>query len=205
MIVKVLISFTRLRDDLLDTFAQNILNKMTGNVNFQTPSPALTDLDIVLKAYQAALAVAISGTKEQTSNKNDKRVALERVLRELAMYVEITSKNNATVALGSGFDIRKPSAPIGILAKPVSIKLETGPNEGSMTVTIERINGADSYLFQYAETPLAPTSAWNTQASTTRSVVINNLSVGKEYAFRIAAVGAHPTLVYSNVLTRFVS
>lgn len=204
-IQKVITGFARLRDEDLNTFTQNILNKMTGNTNFVTPAPALADVETSLKDYQAALAHAKGGTKEATSLKREKRAALEALLRDLAAYVQVTGKNNSTVLLSSGFDLRKASTPIGILAKPVAVKIVPGPNPGSVRISVERIVGADSYIFQYVEAPATPTSLWHTKAATARTITIDNLTIGKEYAFRIGAVGSDPTIVYSEVLTKFVA
>jgi len=204
-IQKIVTGFARLRDEELDTFTQNILNKMTGNANFTTPVPALADIETSLKDYQSALAQAKGGSKEQTSLKRDKRQALEALLRDLAAFVQVAGKNNGTVMLSSGFDLRKASAPIGILAKPVAVKIVPGPNPGSIRISVERIVGADSYIFQYVEAPATAASAWQTKAATARSITIDNLTIGKEYAFRIGAVGSDPTIVYSEVLTKFIA
>jgi len=204
-IVKVLHKFARLRDDGLDVFAQNVLNKLAANANFITPVPALAEVEAVLRSYQSALALSVNGSKEQTSFKKEKRAALENMLRDLAMYVQVTSRNNATVALSSGFDIRQPGTRVGVLAKPVNLKIGPGPNTGTLRLGVEKVYGASSYVFQYTDAPATETSIWITKASTARNIVIDQLIIGKAYALRIAAVGTDPTLVFSEVVTKFVA
>ncbi|MBL0742735.1 fibronectin type III domain-containing protein [Chryseolinea lacunae] len=204
-IVRVLSSFTRLTDTELVAFTQNVLSGMTGNADFATPKPALADIEAALQVYITALGEALGGTKGKTSGKAEKRQALEMLLRQLATFVEMNCNNNATVALNSGFNIRKPSTPVGILGKPVIAKFEAGPNKGSIRLSVNKITGADSYVFQYVEAPVTAGSVWQTQAATARTIIISNLTVAKEYAFRVAAVGSNPTLVFSDEVTRVVA
>src|SRR5262245_28912349 len=71
--------------------AEQIVAAITGNGSFATPSPSLTsvttaktDLDQAFAAAQAARQTA----KEKTAVQNQKEDALDRLLKQLAAYVE---------------------------------------------------------------------------------------------------------------------
>ena len=202
--VKIIISFIKLRDDDLDTTSQIIINKMTDNVNFPTPTPDSKVIVELRKAYVDALTEVRNGGKEATALKNETRKALEAQLRLLALYVQANCKNNEVIALSSGFSIQKTSSPVGILAKPEKFKVEDGPASGTLIVSCQKIAGAKTYLFEMTDAPLTATSVWLPKFSTTKLLMIEGLVAGKQYAFRMAGIGADPLLVYSDVLLRYV-
>lgn len=45
---------------------------------------------------------------------------------------------------------------------------------------------------------------WKVRPSTARTCLIEGLASGQQYAFRVAGIGAGSTLVYSDVITRYV-
>lgn len=202
-VIKVITSFSKLRDAELATRAQTIVDNMTGNSNYPTPTPALTEVTAALATYRDALSQAESRTKEKIVIKNEKRKALESLLNALAMYVQTNCQNDLATLLSSGFHSRKPGSPIGTLIKPENLKVVNGPNLGSMKLSIDKIAGAVSYMFEYSEVPVSEESRWIARGSTARTYTVEGLSSGKEYAFRVAGVGADPTLVYSDVVSRF--
>jgi hypothetical protein len=202
--VKIIISFNKLRDDDLDTKSQVILNSMAGNVNFTTPIPALADVIAARTAYVNALTATKTGNKQQTALKNETRKTLEEQLRLLALYVQATCKNNEVIALSSGFDIQKSSKSVGVLAKPTNFKVQDGPAVGSCLLSSDKITGAKTYTFEYTPTPITAASTWVSRHGTAKNIVIDELESGKQYAFRMAGVSTDPTLVYSDVLMRYV-
>jgi hypothetical protein len=122
-LVKIVTGFTRMRDDELDTRAQTIVEKMTGNANYPDPVPALADITIVLTAYKQALVQSQNGNggKDKTAIKNAKRVELVGLLTRLAQFVQFNCQDDLAILLTSGFDSRKPNTPIGMLEdRPVS-------------------------------------------------------------------------------------
>jgi hypothetical protein len=94
---------------------------------------------------------------------------------------------------------------VGILPKPEKFKVENGPNSGSVKLSLDKIKGAKSYCFEYTPAPLTDSSVWLVRVVTARSHTIEGLVSGQQYAFRVSGIGADPTVVYSDVLTKFVS
>ena len=203
-IPKVLIGFSDFRDDDLDTKAAAIINGMTGNVNYPAPVPDLPTVQVALDEYEAALAAAKNGSVEATALKDQKRQKLELLLKQLGAYVQANCKNDLAILLGSGFSANKPNAPIGMLPKPINFKVENGPNSGTLKLSLDKITGANSYLFEFTPAPITATSSWAVKVGTARTYIIESLTSGQQYAFRVAGVGADPTIVYSDVITRFV-
>ena len=107
MRLQVTLAFTRLPDADLLTKANQVMANMTNNPNFPTPSPALTEVQPLLTAFQTALAAAGDGGKVKTAAKNDAREALVEPLRNLAIYVQQNCGNDLTKLLSSGFEARK--------------------------------------------------------------------------------------------------
>lgn len=202
--IKVVTGFSKLRDAELATRAQTIIDNMTGNENYPTPTPALADVSTALTAYRDALSQAESRTAEKIVIKNEKRNEMEMLLNALALYVQANCQNDLAILLSSGFRSRKPNSPIGTLVKPENLKVMNGPNPGSIKLSIDKVTGAGSYMFEYTTAPAGDEAQWISRGSTARTYIVHGLTSGKEYVFRVAGVGADPTLVYSDAVSRFV-
>lgn len=203
-ILKVLIGFSELRDDDLDTKAANIVKSMTGNTNYTTPVPTLAVVQTTLTAYETALTAAQNGTPDKTAFKDQKRRDLEAVLKQLGTYVQLNCKNDLSILLSSGFEANKPATRVGVLPKCENMKVENGPNSGTIKVSVDKMKGARSYRYETTPAPVTGQSVWNVNVGTASKFTIDGLISGQQYGFRVAGVGADPTIVYSDVITKFV-
>lgn len=202
--VKVIISFAKLRDDDLDTKSQVIIESLTNNPNFLSPQPSLADIASARTAYINALTANEMGGKQETLVKNQARKVLEAQLKLLGLYVEANCKNDEVIAQSSGFDIQKSRVPVGILSKPTNFKVENGPVSGSLTASCNKIDGANSYVFEYTKAPVTEESVWKPEYSSAKTHLFNGLIAGTQYGIRMAGIGTDPLLVYSDVLLRYV-
>jgi hypothetical protein len=202
--VKLITSFVKCTDAQLEIESQVILDKMTGNTYFPTPVPTLEQLKAARKAYETALAQVPGGGKEKVVIKNQKKGELANLLSSLALFVEQNSQDNEAIALSSGFDLAKKPAPVGNLPKPEKLLLADGTNPGEIEVSVESVKGAKSYFLQYTPDPLAPDSIWQSIPGTKSKITVKNLPSVKKYWFRVAGVGASPTLNFSDSLSRVV-
>ena len=125
-------------------------------------------------------------------------------MKQLGTYVQLNCKNDLAILLSSGFEAAKPKAPVGMLLKPENFKVENGPNSGSIKLSVDKIKGASSYRFESTVAPVTATTNWTVNVGTASKFVVDDLTSGQQYAFRVAGVGADPTIVYSDVVTRFV-
>lgn len=199
--VKIVTSFMRLTQTKLLQKAQMILQSMTGNPNFPTPTPPLTDLSAANAAFATALANPKSASN--TALKKQLRASLIALLNQLALYVQMNCNNDEIIALSSGYSIGKTKQPFGVLAKAENFKA-TPLHNGAIKLSNKKIAGADSYIYEYTTAPVTETSTWTTVNSTKAKTVISNLTSGTCYAVRVAGIGANPTIVYSDIITSFV-
>ena len=205
MIAKIATGFSSYTDSGIAEKAQHIVNSMSANPAYPAPVPALTDVQTVIASFTTALANLGTTGKQGTLLKDQLRDTLQQLLNSLALYVQATGGNDIVVLQGSGYDLQKgKGSPIGILPKPANFKVVPGPMPGSVKLSFDAIPGANTYLFQYAEAPVNGNTAWQNIYSGKSSYLIEDLTSGKQYAFRVCAIGTDPTLVFSDVITSFV-
>ena len=89
------------------------------------------------------------------------------------------------------------------MAKPENFKVENGPNPGSVKLSLDKISGANSYVYEYSTVPTSAASNWTVGVGTSTKFTIVGLTSGQQYAFRVAGIGADPTVMYSDVLNRY--
>lgn len=187
---KVSLSFARATDGNLGTFTGSVLVKMAGNESFPQPTPALASVQLSLKTFLEDLAEAKDGGRAKTAEKNASREVLLDQLRNLALYVQITSKGDLAVLLSSGFESVKAPTPAGVLPAPVQVSLTQGELSGSLLLRGSPVRNAGSYEGQLT-TKIADPESWepagkNTAARTT----IDGLSPGTQYWGRLRAIGS---------------
>ena len=205
MLAKIATGFGRYTDGDLAEKAQHIINSMQNNPSYPAPVPVLTSVQELLDSYNDALADLGKTGKQGTLIKNQLRESLEDLLDTLALYVQSTGGSDIVILQSSGYDLQKGrGAPIGILPKPENFKIEPGPTTGSVKASLDAIAGANTYLFQYAEAPVNGNTVLQNVYSSKSSHIINGLTSGKEYAFRVCGIGTNPVQVYSDVITSFV-
>ena len=200
--IRIKVSFSTYTDSGLYQKAEHILQSMTGNPNFASPTPALTAVQTAITKYSVALGKVVDGTKQDTALKNQARQELESLLHDLGLYVQLNGQNDEAILASSGFDSSKTPAPVGILPKPTGFTADANQAKGCIDLWLDPINGARSYLYEYTETPVTATSVWHIQSDTATSITISNLESGKEYAFRVTGIGSDPTKISSDIITK---
>jgi hypothetical protein len=201
---KIITGFTKLSDSELDVKSQEIITKMTGNTNFTSPTPTLVELTTAEREFATSLTNAAHGNTNDTAIKNQKRKELESELHRLGLYVELTANGSEDVLFSSGFELQKGKSLVGVLPKPENLKVNIGVNPGSVKINVNSIANADSYLFEYTEAPAIDSSVWVIISSSKANVEITGLTSGKQYAFKVAGVGASTTQVFSDIVTSFI-
>jgi hypothetical protein len=201
---KILVGFTRYSDSALIVKAQEIITHMTNNPRFSKPVPAIADITKNCADFEASVAIAQSGSKTDTAIKNQKREVLENALGNLGLYVQANGNNDESTLLSSGFDLKKDKSPVGTLPKPENLKIMPGNGSGTLKVSVNSIDGADSYLFEYALMPITDNSEWVLKPSSKANISVSGLESGKQYAFKVAALGSNPDVVFSDIASSFV-
>lgn len=197
---KVLINFSHYSDSGLAAHAQSIVTAMTGNANFTTPTPALTDLATAITALNTAMTNASTGGPTTVEIKNQKRKLLEVVLRHLALYVEAECASDVAKMLSSGYKVSKEPEPVGPLPKPTGFRVQS-PGKGEIKLGLDRLQGANSYQFEFKE---STATDWSRKISSKTRLLLTALPSGKEYFFRVLPIGTSEVREYSDEISSFV-
>ncbi len=197
---KVLIDFSSYSDSGLAAQAQSIETAMTGNANFTTPTPPLTDLTAAITAFNTAMTDASTGDHTTVEIKNQKRKLLEVVLHQLALYVEAQSAGDVAKMRSSHYNVSKEPAPVGPLPKPTGFKVVPG-GKGEVGLALDKLDGASSYQFEYK---LSTATDWINKTATRSKILLTNLESGKEHSFRVVPIGTSDIREYSDEISSFV-
>src|SRR4051812_23945964 len=116
-------------------FVRQIVQEMSRNGKFNSPSPDLATLaeaaTAVESAYNAAQA-ARANAKEQTSLMNKQVNALENLVMQEASYVQSVSRGDKATIESSGFAVRTEPTRIGQLNAPAHVKVAPGQSDGTV-------------------------------------------------------------------------
>ncbi|MBB2145388.1 hypothetical protein GM921_07830 [Pedobacter sp. LMG 31464] len=197
---KIVTSFSRYSDTELSNKAKFIINSMTANAYFATPVPSLGEITAADNDYTAALSDAENGGKSEIAVKNEAREQLEALLIKLFHYVLIYGNDNEVILLSSGFSLSKAVNPVGILPKPTGFSAKS-MEKGMATVKLTKIKGAGMYQYEYR---VVGTEAWTNFLSTKSAVLLQPLTSGLEYEFRVIAAGSANERIYSDILKSFI-
>ncbi len=200
---RTILDFTSHSDTQLDTRGDDVLTKMTGNVAFPTPSPALSVLEGHLGEYRVALVNATLGDRQQVEIKNQKRRQLERTLRALAMYVDPIADGNAALILGAGFEVTENAGgrTAGPRPKPVDVNVVPGRHgSGTANIRVKRDRLARLNRFEYR--PIGQ-DEWTVMQASRSRLKLEGLQPMSLYEFRVAYLGTDPTVTYSDVVTAY--
>ena len=204
--VKVSTDFSKKNysDTELGVTATNITDNMTDNLHFTTPIPSLIEVKATTTSYLAALAKAEKGSQDDTVIKNSWRTKLESQLKDLGLYVQLTSKGDAVVISSSGFYVNKKPSAVGPLPKPENVVVKSGANKGTVLVSCDAISSAGFYEYEYAEVTPGGILSWVHKTCTKHKLLIEGLTSGKQYVFRIAGAGSDPSRIWSEEITTYV-
>lgn len=197
---KILTSLTRLSDDDLVQKAELIINCLTNNDFFTEPKPAITEIQIGLDEFCAAIIIAKEGSKTETVNKTNKRKNLLALLKTLALYVQFQGNYNEIALLSSGFSIQKKPQTIGALSKPENFVV-TPMYVGMIKLRLKKIYGAKMYQYEYKE---KDATSWNVVTNSKSVLILSQLKSGIAYNFRVTAIGTAPERIYSNTINSFI-
>lgn len=163
------------------------------NPKFPTPEPTALAFEAALAAYESKVAEIenhrIAG-KNLTADRDALRGTFEYLFNLRGEYVQITSQGDGNWIASAGLPVRNAPTPVGILATPQNLRVDLTNDEGVMIVRWDSVTGAKSYMLEYAEVVNNVAVNWTLlymggKFSTRRT----GMTVGKTYAFRVAAVG----------------
>ena len=203
-IVSKTFSAKKYKDADLPVKARFILEQMTNNAHFPDIQEKLDELNTKVESYRTALSDSTEGGRLTTAIKQECRRELEDCLQELAAYVQLSSKGDAVLISSSGFDTHKKAARVGVLDKPEAVRIILGPMQGSAWISCNGVDRALFYVFEYCAAPFTADSVWIQVTGSRRKMLIEGLTSGKEYCFRVAGARTHPSRIWSDVVKSYV-
>ena len=163
-----------------------------GVAAFVTPDPSVADFLVSHTALNTAINLVSSLEGQLTAARAALPVAVQahlEMLRDRATYVEDTSSGDPAIIPISGFAVAGTAQPIGPLPRPENVKAAMSLTPGVIRVSCEPIKGTQTYIIEFREH--IDGQPWvQAKLSTKSRNDIPGLVSGKNYAFRIAAVGA---------------
>ena len=201
---KPTLNFKNLDAAQLLQFAEEIHDKMETNSDlFATPSPELATLAAATLAYRDAATEAAFGDRRAVSFRNDKRAELETVIADLAKYVDIIARGNATAILSAGFlPTKDPSPDNGVNPKLGGLVVQPY-GLGSLKVAAKVTPWQKARYYQFEYRKKEDGAEWNAVLSPTSTLDIENLEAFQEYEFRASYLGRSTTPNYSDVVSTF--
>lgn len=173
------------RDNDLAQTTRRVLDSLTGNTEFPSPSPALDVVDKAAQDYIVALSNAGGRDRKLVAIKNDKRAILRGLLIQLANYVTQVSQGNKTLLLSSGFELTPERSASGKLPPKLEVDI-TSP--GQATTRVKRVARARAYIHQYAPDPLTDSTVWTGETSHLPQHTFAGLTFATKYWFRVIAL-----------------
>ena len=199
---KVLLSFIQITPPEKASYYRNVVTKVTGNPLFPTLIISLADLNAALDKFEADILAARDGGHLAVAVMHDSEIAIDKMFRALAHYVDMIADGDETIILSAGFQATKDLAPR--VKSPLSAF--DGDHSGSIKITYRAIDRAGSYIIQWSKDALPTTeSGWEVLATVTQTTyMLNNLVVGCYYYFRVAAVTPDGVTDFSEPVRKFV-
>jgi hypothetical protein len=169
--------------------SEYVESKMTGNVNFATPSPSVADVTAARMALVAALKEATSGSHEAVARKNAAVKSLRDLLTQLARYVNSVAANDVDKAVSSGFELAKTPNPVDKLDAPLELEARMSDYAGRIDLRWIRVHGARMYqVYMCAGDPA--TGEWKVVGQCTAAKFqVKDVEPNKFFAFRVSALG----------------
>lgn len=172
-------------------YARMISKSMKLNATtFSAPPVDLKDLDIQANELEQAQIDTFFGGEKDTLVRNQKRKKVENSLRKLGIYVSQVSDGDPAIVHKASMLVRsKPSRLTNILLKPTNLKAAS-EQSGKAKLKWKRVEHARGYSIEYCEDLMQ--GKWQQAGNCTAARnVISSLDKGKEYWFRVAALGVN--------------
>ena len=165
---------------------------LTGNANYPTPIPTLA----VFGAAVTRLKKAIEdyGFTRSRVDKEERDFAfadLKALRADLGGYVQTVSNGDAELITSAGFETEKVRQPLGQLPAPPNVRALVTLYPGRLDVRFGGVKGRSIYEVYICSGDPKVEADWQLHTKTGKNrLVVDELESGKEYFFRVVALGA---------------
>jgi len=186
---------------------RQIVTAMTNNTNFPNPSPPLTEITASLDELTQAFALVQSAKSEVSTRvvtQDNSEARLDQLLTQLAGYVESVAGRDDTLITSVGMETKAVPSAATVPSLPQALAANAGEHEGEINLLWKAVPKARSYIIEFSLDPATASSWTHVGIATSASKVVTNLTSGKRYWFRVAAVGAGGQSGWSEHATKVV-
>lgn len=147
-------------------------------------------LDAANSAFDTAVAIAKTGSQQDTAAKKNKRDALISLLRQLAAYVQTKHGDDLEVLLSSGFEAVATNRAPAALDVPHIREILNG-NSGELIVHADAITNIRVFAARIAPVTGGTVGAYQNAGlhSDSRHISLTGLTPGTIYSVQLQAVG----------------
>jgi hypothetical protein len=171
---------------------RHIVTAMTNNASFPNPNPPLTEITTALDELTQAFAL-VQAAKSEISTRvvtqDNAEARLDQGLTQLAAYVESVAGKDDSLITGAGMETKASRSAPTLPGVPQALTANPGEHEGEVNLFWKAVPNARSYTIEASQDPAA--GSWtHVGIATSASKLIANLTSGKRYWFRVAAISA---------------
>ena len=209
-LIKAALDFGKMLPEQLLAFGQNVWQKLTGNANFPNSPVDLNVFKAKLDSYSTSIGDAQDGGKKAITLRNRLGEDVIRMIRAIALYVELNCKDDLNIFLSSGLTVRSGArTPAGELNQPMIRSVDYGAS-GELLVSIRSVGRkAKNYDVRYGVVGAggATPATWSTLTvpNTKTPARITGLTPGTTYAIQIRAYGPAGYTPYSDSAIRMAT
>jgi hypothetical protein len=162
---------------------RHIATQLSLNVAvFATPVPAVAIISNAVEELEAAESAAETGDRNKIAARDDKFAALVDILQQGGTYVNTVANGDRTIALLSGYDVRKPNEPRVMQPITAAPKAKRMPAPGSVKSRVESQKAATKGVNWYISSDASkPMSEWTKMENERSTILFEGLVPGVEY------------------------
>jgi len=206
-LIKAALDFGKMLPEQLHALGVKIWTALNGNVNFPAPPVDLNVFKSKLDSYSTSIGDAQDGGKKAITLRNHIGQEVIRMIRAIALYVELNCKDDPNIFLSSGLTPQSSvRTPVGELNQPMVSSVDYGAS-GELLVSIKSVGRqAKSYDVHYGVVGAGgalPTN-WSTVTvpNTKTPARLTGLTPGTTYAIQVRAYGPAGYTPYSDSAIR---
>jgi hypothetical protein len=186
---------------------RQIVTAMTNNTSFANPNPPLAEVTATLDDLEKAFA-SVQAARSEVATKmvtqDNAATKLDQTLTQLAGYVESVAGKDDTLITSAGMETKASRSAPTVPAAPQGLSATAGEHEGEINLTWKPITNSRSYVIESSLDPATASSWMHAGVATAANKTISNLTSGKRYWFRVAAIGAVGQSGWSEHATKVV-
>jgi hypothetical protein len=172
-------------------FSRSIHAKMVANATiFATPPVPMADFASAIDELEVAQQNTYGAGTSAQLIRNEKLATVKSILEELALYVQMVSKKDATIIDLAGMPMKsRGPRRYDTLAVPENLRAFI-VRKGVVGLKWNRIHNAKSYAIEYCADPMTEDGWKSGMTNSGANGRVENLAPGKTYWFRVRALGS---------------